>query len=104
MTDGLGSVRAPVTGGASGTGLATAQPPASRGTAVACPGPHPHVAPAPLPGVWCGVTDDTGVRAAADRAADVPGGPDVVGDAGAGARGTVEDNRGGAAGLRVSRG
>lgn len=85
-------IRALVTGGASGIGLATAQLLASRGAAVACLDLNESV-PAPLTGFKADVTDDASVRAAVSAAAESLGGIDVVvNNAGIGAQGTVEDN------------
>ncbi|WP_412539423.1 SDR family oxidoreductase [Longispora sp. K20-0274] len=87
--DGL---RAIVTGGASGIGLATAQLLASRGARVASLDLSPDV-PAPLLGLRADVADDASVRAAVAAAAEEFGGLDiVVNNAGIGAQGTVEDN------------
>jgi NAD(P)-dependent dehydrogenase (short-subunit alcohol dehydrogenase family) len=84
-------IRALVTGGASGIGLATARLLAVRGAAVACL--DQAKPPAPLYGVIADVTDDAAVRAGVAQAADHLGGLDVlVNNAGVGAQGTVEDN------------
>jgi 2-keto-3-deoxy-L-fuconate dehydrogenase len=84
-------IRAIVTGGASGIGLATAQLLTERGAAVACldlAGP-----PEPLYGVRADVRDDAQVRTAVGEAVEHLGGLDVlVNNAGIGAQGTVEDN------------
>jgi 2-keto-3-deoxy-L-fuconate dehydrogenase len=84
-------IRALVTGGASGIGLATARLLTERGAAVACldlDGP-----PEPLYGVRADVRDDARVRAAVEQAVEHLGGMDVlVNNAGIGAQGTVEDN------------
>jgi NAD(P)-dependent dehydrogenase (short-subunit alcohol dehydrogenase family) len=85
-------IRAIVTGGASGIGLATATLLASRGAAVVCLDLNADV-PAPLTGIKADVTDDASVRAAVAQAADILDGLDVViNNAGIGAQGTVEDN------------
>lgn len=92
-SDRFDGVRALVTGGASGIGLATAQLLAARGAWVACLDLRPEGVAPPLVGVWCDVTDDGSVRAAVDRVVEEFGGLDVVvNNAGVGARGTVEDN------------
>jgi NAD(P)-dependent dehydrogenase (short-subunit alcohol dehydrogenase family) len=84
-------IRALVTGGASGIGLATARLLAARGAAVACL--DLDEPPAPLYGVRADVTDDAAVREGVARAADHLGGLDVlVNNAGIGAQGTVADN------------
>jgi NAD(P)-dependent dehydrogenase (short-subunit alcohol dehydrogenase family) len=85
-------IRAIVTGGASGIGLATASLLASRGAAVVCLDLNDSV-PAPLRAFTTNVTDDASVRAAVSAAAEALGGIDVVvNNAGIGAQGTVEDN------------
>jgi 2-keto-3-deoxy-L-fuconate dehydrogenase len=85
-------IRAIVTGGASGIGLATASLLAARGAAVVCLDLNDSV-PAPLTGIKTDVTDDASVRAAVSQAAAALGGIDVVvNNAGIGAQGTVEDN------------
>jgi NAD(P)-dependent dehydrogenase (short-subunit alcohol dehydrogenase family) len=89
----LAGLRALVTGGASGIGLATARLLATRGARVvrldAATGP-PEV---PLELVRADLTDDAAVRAAVVGAADRLGGLDiVVNNAGVGAAGTVEAN------------
>ncbi|MEV0895221.1 SDR family oxidoreductase [Actinoplanes sp. NPDC049802] len=87
--DGL---RAIVTGGASGIGLATAALLADRGCTVACLDLDTEVEK-PLIGIGCDVTDDDSVRAAVTAAAETLGGIDiVVNNAGIGAQGTVADN------------
>ncbi|MCM4076013.1 SDR family NAD(P)-dependent oxidoreductase [Paractinoplanes hotanensis] len=85
-------LRAVVTGGASGIGLATATLLAQRGYRVAALDLNPEV-PEPLLGIRCDVTDDASVRAAVAEAAAEFGGLDVVvNNAGIGAQGTIEDN------------
>ncbi|MBN6053522.1 SDR family oxidoreductase [Nonomuraea sp. RK-328] len=85
------SLRAIVTGGGSGIGLATATMLAERGMKVACLDLHPPGEP--FVGIKVDVTDDAGVRAAVAEAAERLGGIDVVvNNAGIGAQGTVEDN------------
>jgi 2-keto-3-deoxy-L-fuconate dehydrogenase len=87
--DGL---RAIVTGGASGIGLATARLLAGRGCQVVCLDLNTDVAK-PLIGIRADVTDDPSVRAAVAEAATTMGGLDlVINNAGIGAQGTVEDN------------
>ncbi|MFC0532677.1 SDR family NAD(P)-dependent oxidoreductase [Phytohabitans kaempferiae] len=88
--DGL---RALVTGGASGIGLATARLLAARGARVACLDLEPGGLPEPLLGFGCDVRDDPSVRAGVAAAVDALGGLDVlVNNAGIGAQGTVETN------------
>ncbi|MEV4370460.1 SDR family oxidoreductase [Nonomuraea sp. NPDC049637] len=85
------TLKAIVTGGGSGIGLATATLLAARGMQVACldlapPGD-------PFVGITADVADDASVRAAVAEAAERLGGIDiVVNNAGVGAQGTVEDN------------
>ena len=86
--DGL---RAVVTGGASGIGLATARLLAERGARVAVFDLNPGV-PAPLDGYRCDVSDDGEVRQAVAQAA-ADGGIDIlVNNAGIGAQGDVTAN------------
>jgi len=91
MTD-LTGLRAVITGGGSGIGLATARLFADRGALVAVLDLDPAAA-APLAGFAADVADDTSVRAAVTAAAQALGGLDiVVNNAGIGAVGTVADN------------
>jgi 2-keto-3-deoxy-L-fuconate dehydrogenase len=85
-------MRAIITGGASGIGLATATLLSGQGALVACLDLKPDV-PEPLIGVEADVSDDESVRAAVESAVERMGGLDVlVNNAGVGAAGTVEDN------------
>ena len=85
------SLKAIVTGGGSGIGLATATLLAERGMKVACLDLNPPGDP--FVGIRADVTDDAQVRAAVAEAAERLGGIDVlVNNAGIGAQGTVEDN------------
>ncbi|WP_035839789.1 SDR family NAD(P)-dependent oxidoreductase [Kitasatospora azatica] len=94
MTSGdLDGLKALVTGGASGIGLATAQLLGARGAQVAVLDLDPSGAPAPLRGYVADVSDDRSVRAAVEGAAEALGGIDIlVNNAGIGALGTIEDN------------
>ena len=86
-------LRALVTGGASGIGLATARLLAERGAEVAVLDLDPSRVEKPLHGFTADVTDDASVRAAVTAAAELLGGLDIlVNNAGIGAAGTVEDN------------
>ncbi|MDP9849271.1 SDR family NAD(P)-dependent oxidoreductase [Streptosporangium lutulentum] len=86
--DGL---RALVTGGGSGIGLATATLLAERGAAVASL--DVNASGGPFVEVKADVTDEEGVRSAVAQAVDRLGGLDIlVNNAGIGAAGTVEDN------------
>lgn len=94
-------IRALVSGGASGIGLAAARELADRGASVACLDTAIPAGPVcrgvagdgRLRGVHGDVTDDASVRAAVAAAAAELGGLDVlVNNAGVGARGTVADN------------
>jgi 2-keto-3-deoxy-L-fuconate dehydrogenase len=88
--DGL---RAVVTGGASGIGLATARLLAARGARVACLDLKPEGLPEPLLGFGTDVRDDPSVRAGVAAAVEALGGLDVlVNNAGIGAVGTIETN------------
>jgi NAD(P)-dependent dehydrogenase (short-subunit alcohol dehydrogenase family) len=94
MTEGLefDGLRAVVTGGASGIGLATAQLLSRGGARVATLDLEPAV-PEPLLGFRADVSDDESVRAGVAAAADQLGGIDIlVNNAGIGAQGGVEDN------------
>ncbi|HEV7657887.1 MAG TPA: SDR family oxidoreductase [Mycobacteriales bacterium] len=88
----LDGLRALVTGGASGIGLAIATAFAAEGAAVAVLDRSP--SPADLPAFYLAadITDDASVRSAVEAAADHLGGLDVlVNNAGIGAQGTVTD-------------
>lgn len=85
------SLKAIVTGGGSGIGLATATLLHERGMTVACLDVNPPGDP--FVGITCDVTDDQQVRTAVAEAAERLGGIDVlINNAGIGAAGTVEDN------------
>jgi NAD(P)-dependent dehydrogenase (short-subunit alcohol dehydrogenase family) len=85
-------LRAVVTGGAAGIGLATAALLADRGARVVVLDLRPEV-PAPLTGIATDVSDDTSVRDAIAAAALQLGGIDIlVNNAGIGAQGTVAGN------------
>jgi NAD(P)-dependent dehydrogenase (short-subunit alcohol dehydrogenase family) len=90
--NGLKGLRAIVTGGASGIGLATARLLAASGARVAVLDLRPDVEP-PLDGWPADMSNDASVRSAVTNAATTLGGVDVlVNNAGIGASGTVEDN------------
>ena len=91
MSEELGGLRAIVTGGGSGIGLAAARMLAARGAAVACLDVKPDV-PEPLVGITADVTDDAVADAVTEAAARLGGLDIVVNNAGIGAQGTVEDN------------
>ncbi|WP_051338159.1 SDR family NAD(P)-dependent oxidoreductase [Streptomyces flavidovirens] len=89
----LDGLKALVTGGASGIGLATARLLAARGADVAVLDLDPSGARAPLHRIKADVSDDTSVREGVGAAVERLGGLDIlVNNAGIGASGTVEDN------------
>ncbi|MEV4560705.1 SDR family oxidoreductase [Kitasatospora sp. NPDC049285] len=93
MSGDLAGLKALVTGGASGIGLATARLLAERGAEVAVLDLDPSPVQAPLLGFTADVSDDASVRAAVEAAAEALGGIDIlVNNAGIGAVGTVADN------------
>jgi 2-keto-3-deoxy-L-fuconate dehydrogenase len=86
-------LRAIVTGGAGGIGLATARLLAERGAVVAVLDLNPSGLPEPLSGFTADVADDASVRTAVEAAVSALGGLDIlVNNAGIGAAGSVEDN------------
>ncbi|WP_395368814.1 SDR family NAD(P)-dependent oxidoreductase [Streptomyces tubercidicus] len=88
----LSGLKALVTGGASGIGLATARLLAARGADVAVLDLDASAVPEPLRGYRADVADDAMVRTAVEAAAsDLAGLDIVVNNAGIGAVGTVED-------------
>jgi len=85
-------LRAIVSGGASGIGLATAAMLEQRGATVASLDLNPQTE-GPIHGVACDVSDSESVDTAVQRAAELLGGIDiVVNNAGMGAQGAVGDN------------
>ncbi|MER7399712.1 SDR family oxidoreductase [Streptomyces sp. NPDC000151] len=89
----MNGLKALVTGGASGIGLATAQLLAARGARVAVLDLVPDKVEEPLTGYRADVSDDDSVREAVGAAARDLGGLDIlVNNAGIGAAGTAEDN------------
>ncbi|WP_371574351.1 SDR family NAD(P)-dependent oxidoreductase [Streptomyces sp. NBC_01314] len=90
---GPSGLRALVTGGAAGIGLATARMLAVQGARVAVIDLDPSALQPPLLGFKADVRDDMSVRTAVQAAAAELGGLDIlVNNAGIGAAGTVEDN------------
>ncbi|WP_338498701.1 SDR family oxidoreductase [Streptomyces sp. SJL17-4] len=89
----LAGLRAVVTGGASGIGLAVARLLDAQGAAVAVLDLEPAATTDTLTALRADVADDTSVREAVAAAAATLGGIDIlVNNAGIGAAGTVEDN------------
>ncbi|WP_042364073.1 SDR family NAD(P)-dependent oxidoreductase [Streptacidiphilus neutrinimicus] len=89
----FGGLRAMVTGGASGIGLATARLLAGGGAEVAVLDLAVDGVEKPLWGFTADLRDDASVRAAVEAAVAALGGLDIlVNNAGVGAAGTVEDN------------
>lgn len=85
-------LRAVVTGGGSGIGLATATLLARRGAAVAVLDLDPSAAPEPKLGFVADISDDASVRAGVAAAAEALGGIDIlVNNAAIGATGTIEE-------------
>ncbi|MDQ1022298.1 NAD(P)-dependent dehydrogenase (short-subunit alcohol dehydrogenase family) [Streptomyces afghaniensis] len=90
---GLSGLKAVVTGGASGIGLATSRMLAEHGATVAVLDLDPSGTPEPLIAIKADLGDDASVRPAVVEAAERLGGLDIlVNNAGIGAIGTVEDN------------
>ncbi|WP_185015197.1 SDR family NAD(P)-dependent oxidoreductase [Streptomyces sp. AK010] len=90
---GLSGLKAVVTGGASGVGLATSRMPADHGATVAVMDLDLSGAPERRIALEADLADDASVRVAVDGAAEQLGGLDIlVNNAGIGAVGTVEDN------------
>ncbi|MEU2067260.1 SDR family NAD(P)-dependent oxidoreductase [Streptomyces anulatus] len=89
----LSGLRAVVTGGASGIGLAVARMLDAHGVAVAVLDRNAGAVPGTLTALGADVGDDASVREAVGAAAAALGGIDIlVNNAGIGAAGTVEDN------------
>ncbi|MGQ4715691.1 SDR family NAD(P)-dependent oxidoreductase [Streptomyces anulatus] len=89
----LSGLRAVVTGGASGIGLAVARMLDAHGVAVAVLDRNADAVPGMLTALGADVGDDASVREAVGAAAAALGGIDIlVNNAGIGAAGTVEDN------------
>ncbi|MFJ8708721.1 SDR family NAD(P)-dependent oxidoreductase [Streptomyces anulatus] len=89
----LSGLRAVVTGGASGIGLAVARMLDALGVAVAVLDRNADAVPGTLTALSADVGDDASVREAVGAAAAALGGIDIlVNNAGIGAAGTVEDN------------
>ncbi|MFJ1779399.1 SDR family oxidoreductase [Streptomyces anulatus] len=89
----LSGLRAVVTGGASGIGLAVARMLDAHGVAVAVLDRNADAVPGTLTALGSDVGDDASVREAVGAAAAALGGIDIlVNNAGIGAAGTVEDN------------
>ncbi|MDX3587187.1 SDR family oxidoreductase [Streptomyces europaeiscabiei] len=90
---GLSGLRALVTGGASGIGLATSRMLAEHGATVAVLDLAPSGVPEPLIAIKADLGDDASVGVAVEAAAGQLGGLDIlVNNAGVGAVGSVEDN------------
>lgn len=89
----LSGLKAVVTGGASGIGLATSRMLAEHGATVAVLDLDPSGTPEPLIAIKADLGDDASVRIAVTSAAGELGGLDIlVNNAGIGAIGTVEHN------------
>lgn len=93
MTDEFGNLRAVVTGGGSGIGLAAARLLANSGASVAVLDLDPAGAPDPLHRICCDIAETGSVEEAIAQAREALGGIDIlVNNAGIGAVGTLEDN------------